>query len=567
MEKFKFKIVLKNENALGLNDCPVQVEKYNILFNNSTEKNVIQLKLRNRAEKHIKSVYMEIDCFDDTKDKLGTLNDIVYLDANAAQGEAFGSRQAINTDFSVISNINIKITKVAFCDETVWRNDNGAYLIEFPQPTEAGGYFGALYSQYKREAEKINACSSYAYDEKENFWQCSCGQNNDLNNKSCFVCNTERSKLQTISDLQYLSEENKKYLIAQEQERQRLEAQRKKLEEEQKIQDQLNAEKLQEQKEKNKKLLVKIGKICAVSVIVICVVIAGIFTVSHIINKSKLSAALEAALEARVTLDAGTHHTLVLNDDGTVSAIGDNDYGQCDVDNWDDIIAVSTGSFHTVGLKSDGTVVAVGINNFGQCNVDDWNDIVAVSVGSFHTIGLKSDGTVVAVGGNSSDQCNVDNWNDIIAVSAGDYYTVGLKSDGTVVAVGINNFGQCNVDEWNDIVAVSAGDDYTVGLKSDGTVVAVGGNSFDQCNVDDWDDIVAVSAGYKHTVGLKSDGTVVAVGYNTYDQCDIDDWDDIVAISAGYKHTVGLKSDGTVVAVGNNTYGQCDVDDLKSNNE
>ena len=35
----------------------------------------------------------------------------------------------------------------------------------------------------------------------------------------------------------------------------------------------------------------------------------------------------------------------------------------------------SGGRCHTVGLKSDGTVVAVGNNEFGQCDVGSWRDI------------------------------------------------------------------------------------------------------------------------------------------------------------------------------------------------
>ena len=38
---------------------------------------------------------------------------------------------------------------------------------------------------------------------------------------------------------------------------------------------------------------------------------------------------------------------------------------------------VSAGYFHTVGMKSDGTVVAVGNNDFGQCNIGAWNLIVS----------------------------------------------------------------------------------------------------------------------------------------------------------------------------------------------
>ena len=238
---------------------------------------------------------------------------------------------------------------------------------------------------------------------------------------------------------------------------------------------------------------------------------------------------------------------------------------------WDTLAVremVSASLCRTVGLKSDGTVVAVGDNEYGQCDVSDWTDIVAVSaggdIGFEHTVGLKSDGTVMAVGYNRHGQCKVSDWTDIVAVSAGDSHTVGLKSDGTVVAVGDNQDGQCNVSKWQNIVAVYARGFCTVGLKSDGTVVAVGDNLYGPCDVSDWTDIVAVSAGGSHTVGLKNDGTVVAVGLNESGQCDVSDWTDIVAVSAGYLHTVGLKNDGTVVAVGDNQYGQCDVSDWRN---
>ena len=36
-------------------------------------------------------------------------------------------------------------------------------------------------------------------------------------------------------------------------------------------------------------------------------------------------------------------------------------------------MAVAAGRSHTVGLKADGTVIAVGLNNWGQCNVRSWD--------------------------------------------------------------------------------------------------------------------------------------------------------------------------------------------------
>ncbi len=258
------------------------------------------------------------------------------------------------------------------------------------------------------------------------------------------------------------------------------------------------------------------------------------------------------------TIAAGGNHTAAVREDGTVMAVGCNEYGECDVGGWTDITAVGAGKHHTVGLKADGTVVAAGWNEYGQCDVSDWRDIAAISVGRFGTVGLKNDGTVVAVGEIWSDQNNVRDWRDIVAVSAGECHIIGQKADGTVVALGLNLDGQCNVSDWTDYIAISAGSYFTIGLKADGTVTVIG-KSANRYNVSDWRDIVAISAGNIHTVGLKADGTVVATGANGCGQCEVSDWTDIVAISAGGLHTVGLKADGTMVAVGHNSDGQCNI--------
>ena len=241
--------------------------------------------------------------------------------------------------------------------------------------------------------------------------------------------------------------------------------------------------------------------------------------------------ALERSFALRASNDptiiAESDHIVALKEDGTAAAIGNNEYGQCDVADWTDITAISAGENHTVGLKADGTVVAVGYNDDGRCNVSDWTDITAIRAGSYHTVGLKADGTVVAAGNNKDGQCDVSDWTDIVAIKATYKHTVGLKADGTVVAVGFNEYGQCDVSDWTDIIAIDAATFHTVGLKADGTVVAIGNNGDGQCNVSDWKDIVAVNAGGWDTVGLKADGTVVVVGGNVDDKCNASSWTNI----------------------------------------
>lgn len=249
----------------------------------------------------------------------------------------------------------------------------------------------------------------------------------------------------------------------------------------------------------------------------------------------------KAVHESQYRISAGAFHTVGLHPDGTVIAAGNNTFGQCEVSDWTDIVAVSAGWSHTVGLRSDGTVVATGENNLGQCDVSGWTDIVAISANG-GTVGLRSDGTVVYAGANDFGQGNVSNWTDIVAVSTGTNFTVGLRSDGTVVATGYNERGECNVASWTDIVAISAGANHTVGLRADGTVVATGYNEGGRLNVSDWTDVIAISAGGYFTIGLKSDGTVLATHVKLSSS-----WEDAVAISAGTYHFVGLRPDGYAI--------------------
>lgn len=167
---------------------------------------------------------------------------------------------------------------------------------------------------------------------------------------------------------------------------------------------------------------------------------------------------------------------------------------------------ISIGEKHIVCLKSDGTVVALGNNDYGQCNVSEWRDIVAVAAGRLHTVGLKADGTVVAVGFNELKQCNVSNWTNVHNIAAGYWQTAGIIINGNqvlTVAVGEGGKRQLGVDHWRYRVALALGNEHTVGIDYQGFILATGSNEYGQCNVKDWRDLVAIAAGEYHTVGVK----------------------------------------------------------------
>ena len=102
-----------------------------------------------------------------------------------------------------------------------------------------------------------------------------------------------------------------------------------------------------------------------------------------------------------VDVVASEHIIVGLRKDGTVK-LSDQRYEKnapLNVEEWTDIVSISLTEDldeHIVGLKKDGTVVATGDNEYGQCNVQDWKDIVAVYAGYEETIGLKKDGTIIS---------------------------------------------------------------------------------------------------------------------------------------------------------------------------
>ena len=263
----------------------------------------------------------------------------------------------------------------------------------------------------------------------------------------------------------------------------------------------------------------------------------------------------EAAKKLKNRIATGNYHTVGLKSDGTVVAVGENNYGECDVENWTDIIAISAGGFHTVGLKSNGTVVATGNNHDGRCDVSNWTDIVAISSGDSYTLGLKSNGTVVAVGSEIGGGTKASEWTNITSIAAGYFDAYGIRTDGTVVTT--DEFKTEKIKDWKNICDISA-HWHAIALSTDGNVLATENGKYGEGSISEWDDIIAIYAGDYHSVGINSIGSPGFVGLDGGKR-NFDGWTEIIAISSYGDHTIGLKADGTLIATGESGHHRCDV--------
>lgn len=229
-----------------------------------------------------------------------------------------------------------------------------------------------------------------------------------------------------------------------------------------------------------------------------------------------------------ISIDACDAVAVGLEEKRTVVVEPTNGY---DVEKWKNIVDISAGAEHVVGLKADGTVIAAGKNRDGCCNVNEWEDIIAVAaygkdligMEEARTFGLKADGTVIAVGTNKRGEINIAGWKNVVEISGSSAGTVALKSDGTVYIAGFSDDLKKEVEAWKNVISVKAGERFVIGLMENGTVACAGGGT-DIIFTNDWKDVVEIAAGSYHALGLKSDGTVVATGDEEHGQKKVAEW-------------------------------------------
>ncbi|GHV69990.1 chromosome condensation protein RCC1 [Spirochaetia bacterium] len=373
---------------------------------------------------------------------------------------------------------------------------------------------------------------------------------------------------------------------------------------------------------------------------------------------------------------AGTGHVFLLLNDGTLWAAGYNLYGQLGLGNYTGkdgginsrafvqvmeggtdgaalkgIRGIAAGESHTLLLKDDGSLWAAGDNSFGALGLGQTdnphvrvftavktqageavNGVTAIAAGADASFFIKNDGSLWAAGYNHYGNLGLQGdeiipaftrvtsaGNGVKAVAAGNRHTVILKNDGSVWTTGNNYFGQLGLGDsadrfaftalssaGTDNKALSAGNNHTVILKNNGSLWAAGGNYSGQLGLGDFAQrtgltqagldkaggspmtgIRDIDANGDNTLVMKDDGSFWAAGDNFFSQLGEKNEefeyarnvfiplktgdaakkpaDGMRFIAAGSRSLYIISQDGNLQAAGSNRYGQLnlgeDVDD------
>jgi alpha-tubulin suppressor-like RCC1 family protein len=237
-----------------------------------------------------------------------------------------------------------------------------------------------------------------------------------------------------------------------------------------------------------------------------------------------------APAETWVAIDGATlgDSTALLSDDGTIYAIGQNDYGQLGLGDtttprrtpvamsgtWR---TVSYGHHSACAIRTDGALLCWGRGNVGQLGIGtlgastirsspvqvgtrtDWT---AVDVGDGHACGVRA-GELYCWGNNLDGQLGIGSTtsNDAPArvgadatwsqVSLGLAHSCAIRTDGSLWCWGANDLGQlglgstgadqttpARVGTESDWEHVGAGEGFTCGLRAGRRVACFGANEF-----------------------------------------------------------------------------------------
>ena len=182
----KYTKIYSLPSNLYTESSPVVIKAGALLKNNTSGRLIAQLKFCNIQKCHIKLLKVELQCQDSIGRDLDEVITFDYLDLDVARGVDFGSKSPIYLKNEKTRYFSVRVTEVAFADNTVWTNTTGVW--------------DTLGEQESIETVITDEVNLLAYNhafgkganlkilESQNLWFCTCGAINHSYEEAWFHC-------------------------------------------------------------------------------------------------------------------------------------------------------------------------------------------------------------------------------------------------------------------------------------------------------------------------------------------------------------------------------------------
>lgn len=185
---------------------PVRVKVTRILKDEITGHKLVQYKLKNISDDEIDNVTIKVVGYDISNTILATIDDFSIADVNAKPKSFFGGKNPIVIEDSRVAGVKIIIKRVVLKSGKEWINAEDFSGVEIEVQRETISYTPSQKRELDTIGLKYKFVTKNMFKEYENYWVCSCGKLNSINDSKCYDCDADIEVLRKYFDEKYLQE-------------------------------------------------------------------------------------------------------------------------------------------------------------------------------------------------------------------------------------------------------------------------------------------------------------------------------------------------------------------------
>lgn len=188
-------------------NCPVQLHKYQIVYDAYADKTYLRIVFENYSYKPIASVSVKARCVGDDGKVVGTTAETALKTPCEKVFAEFGKESTIPIPNGTKS-VEVDVLSVAFFDYSTWTNSDTTFVASI---SDKKPFTDIKYDeQLEEELQKRNMKARYLPVRDEKYWRCTCGQLNGIDVKNCVCCNANYAVLFNVFNEKNLENSRKK---------------------------------------------------------------------------------------------------------------------------------------------------------------------------------------------------------------------------------------------------------------------------------------------------------------------------------------------------------------------